>query len=90
MSNLLDLNDRIFRELDRLENVDMDNAEARDAEIERARAIGTMVGHAINNANTVIKAAQMQVATMDDVATQIAIPRMLIGEATTRIEVVDE
>lgn len=90
MSNLMDLNDRIFRELDRLEQVDMNDADAREAEIERAKAIGTMVGHAISNANTIIKAAQMQAATMDDIAMQVAIPRMLIGEATTHIEVVDE
>lgn len=87
MANLMDLNDRIFRELDRLEAVDMDDAEARDAEIERAKAIGAMVGRAIENANTVMRAAQMTADTMDDLAVRVAVPRMLIGEATTRVTV---
>ena len=86
MSNLMDLNDRIFRELDRLEAVDMDDAEAREAEIERAKAIGSMVGHAISNANTVIKAAQMQAATMDDLAMQVAVPRILIGDGREQVD----
>lgn len=92
MSNLMDLNDRIFRELDRLEKVDMDDPEARQAEIDRARAIGSMVGRAIENANTVMRAAQMTAATMDDLAVQVAVPRMLIGEAnvTATVEEVDE
>lgn len=85
MANLMDLNDRIFRELDRLEAVDMDDPEARDAEIERARAIGTMVGRAIENANTVMRAAQMTADTMDDLAVRVAVPRMLIGEARTEV-----
>ena len=84
MANLMDLNDRIFRELDRLEAVDMDDKEAREAEIERAKAISGMVGRAIENANTVMRAAQMTADTMDDLAVRVAVPRMLIGEATTR------
>ena len=87
MANLMDLNDRIFRELDRLEAVDMDDAEARDAEIERAKAIGAMVGRAIETANTVMRAAQMTADTMDDLAVRVAVPRMLIGEAMTRVTV---
>ena len=87
MSNLMDLNDRIFKELDRLDNVDMSDEAAREAEFERARVIGTMVGRAIDNANTVMRAAQMQAATMDDLAVQVAVPRMLIGEGTVRATV---
>jgi len=90
MSNLLDLNDRIFRELDRLENVDMEDEDARNAEIERARVIGTMCGHAIDNANTIMRAARMQSATMDDLAVQVGVPRMLIGEAETRISIEED
>lgn len=90
MANLMDLNDRIFRELDRLEQVDMSDAEARDAEIDRARAIGTMVGRAIENARTVMQAAQMTADTMDDLAVRVAVPRMLIGEAQTRVTVEEE
>lgn len=87
MANLMDLNDRIFRELDRLENVDMEDKEARDAEIERAKAISGMVGRAIENANTAMRAAQMTAATMDDLAVQVAVPRMLLGEATVTAKV---
>lgn len=83
----MDLNDRIFRELDRLESVDMDDKEARDAEIERAKAISGMVGRAIENANTAMRAAQMTAATMDDLAVQVAVPRMLLGEATVTAKV---
>lgn len=90
MSTLMDLNDRIFRELDRLEKVDMDDPDARHAEIDRARAIGSMVGRAIENANTVMRAAQMTAATMDDLAVQVAVPRMLIGEANVSVTVEDE
>lgn len=87
MANLMDLNDRIFRELDRLESVDMDDKEAREAEIERAKAIGGMVGRAIENANTAMRAAQMTAVTMDDLAVQVAVPRMLLGEATVTAKV---
>jgi hypothetical protein len=59
----------------------MEDKEARDAEIERAKAISGMVGRAIENANTAMRAAQMTAATMDDLAVQVAVPRMLIGEA---------
>lgn len=87
MANLMDLNDRIFRKLDRLEAVDMDDKEAREAEIERAKAISGMVGRAIENANTAMRAAQMTAATMDDLAVQVAVPRMLLGEATVTVKV---
>lgn len=87
MGTLMDLNDRIFRELDRLEEVDMDDKEARDAEIERARAISGMVGRAIENANTAMRAAQMTAGAMDDLAVQVAVPRMLLGTAETKVTV---
>ncbi|MBQ2680422.1 MAG: hypothetical protein IJF97_00645 [Eggerthellaceae bacterium] len=81
MGNLIDLNDRIFRELERLEAIDMDDTEARDAEFERARVIGTMVGHAISNANTALRAAGMQARAMDGLAERVSVPKMLIGGA---------
>ena len=80
MSNLMDLNDRIFRELDRLEDVDMSDEDAREAEFERARVIGKMVGRAIDNANTAIRAAQMQSDAMNGIAERVTVPRRLLGE----------
>lgn len=87
MSNLMDLNDRLFRELDRLEAAEGDELEA---EIERAKTIGQMAGRVIDNASMVIRAAEMQAATMDDVATRVAVPRMLIGEATVSARVEED
>ena len=72
MGNLMDLNDRLFRELDRLESADGDELEA---EIERAKTISQMAGRVIDNASMVIRAAEMQAVTMDDVATRVAVPR---------------
>lgn len=83
MSNLMDLNDRLFRELDRLESAE---GEELDAEIERAKTISGMAGRVIDNARTVMQAAQMQAATMDDVAMQVAVPRMLIGAAEVNVK----
>lgn len=88
MSNLMDLNDRIFRELDRLEQVDMADESAREAEFERAKVINGMVGRCIDNANAMMRAAQIQSATMDDLATQVAVPRMLLGDAKVTATVV--
>lgn len=76
MSNLMDLNDRLFRELDRLENAQGDELAA---EIERAKTIGSMAGRVIENANAAMRAAQMQADAMDDVAMRVAVPRMLTG-----------
>ena len=84
MGNLMDLNDRLFRELDRLESAEGDELAE---EIERAKTISQMAGRVIDNASMVIRAAEMQAVTMDDVATRVAVPRMLIGEATVSARV---
>lgn len=87
MASLFDLNDRIFRELGRLEAMDMDDEEARDAEIARAKVIGNMAGRAIELAKTAMMAAQMTSDAMDDLAVQTAVPRLLIGEADVKVSV---
>lgn len=77
MSNLLQLNDRLFRELDRLEAAEGDEL---DDEIERAMAIGQMSRTIIDNANTMMRAVQLKQQASMDVAECVAVPRMLLGE----------
>jgi len=77
MSNLVQLNDRLFRELDRLEQAEGDDL---DAEIERAKAIGQMSRTVIDNANTMMKAVQMKRDAMGDVGEAVVVPQLLLGE----------
>lgn len=83
MAGLMDLNDRLFRELDRLENAEGDDLES---EIARARAIGDMAGHVISNARTVIQAAQVQQQAMDDTAARVVMPKLLMDSVPTCAE----
>lgn len=85
MSNLLQLNDRLFRELDRLEAAE---GEELDGEIERARAIGQMSRTIIDNANTMMHAVQLKQQASMDVAEAIAVPTMLLGDGRVEAEVV--
>ena len=89
MSNLMDVNERLFRELDRLDAVDVGDREALEAEVERARAIGGMVGRVVENAKTMMEAARMQADAMDGVAAQVGTSRLLIGEPTVIVRVED-
>lgn len=84
MSNLLALNDRIFAELDRLEAAD---GEDLDREIERAKAISSMCGRAIENANTILRAVQAREDAMDDVAMRVGTTRLLVGAKAAAFEV---
>lgn len=84
MSNLMQLNDRLFRELDRLEQAEGDDL---DAEIERAKAIGQMSRTVIDNANTMMKAVQLKQQASMDVAEAIAVPTMLLGDGRVEAEV---
>ena len=84
MSNLLQLNDRHFRALERLEAAE---GEELDDEIERARAIGQMSRTIIDNANTMMKAVQLKQQASMDVAEAIAVPTMLLGDGRVEAEV---
>lgn len=84
MSNLVQLNDRLFRELDRLEQAEGDDL---DAEIERAKAIGQMSRTVIDNANTMMKAVQLKQQASMDVAEAIAVPTVLLGDGQVEAEV---
>lgn len=59
MSNLNDLNDILFEQLNRLGNDDLTNEEL-EKEIKRSDAINNAAGNIIGNANTVLKAFKMQ------------------------------
>lgn len=80
MAGLSDLNDRLFRELDRLESVDMNDKDEREAEIERAKAIAHLATVTINNANTVMRAVSLQREAEMGVAGAVSVPRMLLGD----------
>ena len=67
-----EVNDRVFRELDRLEAAEGDDLAA---EIERAKVVGSMCSTAISNANTVMRAYTMQT----ELGQKVSIPKMIAG-----------
>ena len=69
-----DLNDHFFAELERLGNEDL-TGEELEAEIDRARAVAEIGRAAIENANTILRAAQFQ----DNRLSEGELPRMLGG-----------
>ena len=76
MSGLNDLNDRLFRELDRLEECDLDDL---PAEIDRAKVIAGIAQQTIANANTMLRAVEMQNRAMDGTAAAVQVPKGLLG-----------
>lgn len=72
MGNLMELNEIIFRELDRLESAEGDELEA---EISRAKEVGALAGKVNDVSRTIIQAAQVGAAA----AEQVRIPRQLLG-----------
>ena len=74
-NTMQDLNDHFFAELERLGDEGL-SGEALDAEIGRARAIADIGRAAIENANTVLRAAEFNDRKMDADA---ELPRMLGG-----------
>ena len=77
MSNLFDLNDRIFAAMDEL---DAAAPEDLDAAIEKARAKTQLFAMAINSANTIAKVASMQEQAMDGLAMKVGTSRILLGQ----------
>lgn len=57
MSNLNDLNDKLFSQLDRLNDGNLKGDELK-AEIERSKAISSIATNIINNGSLVLKAQQ--------------------------------
>lgn len=70
------VNDTLFRELDRLEGVDQSNADAMNAEISRAKAVADLTGKVIENSRLVLDVCKASVAAGE----AIHVPKGLIGE----------
>ncbi len=77
MKNTLgDLNNHLFAQLERLSDEEIKGEELQE-EITRARAVTSVAGQIINNANTVLQAKKLQAETLGREETQI--PKMLEG-----------
>lgn len=77
-NNLGDLAVALFGELDRLDACE--TAEEIENEVKRAKAVESLAGKIIENANTVIKAVQLKAAAEDATVGTIApLPPMLGG-----------
>lgn len=53
------LNDALFAQLDKLQTVDGDDAEAMERAIEQTKAVSQLAGNIIANANTAIMAMRL-------------------------------
>lgn len=53
------LNDALFAQLDKLQAVDPEDADAMERAIEQTRAVSRLAGHIIGNANTAINAMKL-------------------------------
>lgn len=74
-NTMLDLNDHFFAELERLGDEELEG-EALEAEIGRARAIADIGRAAIENANTVLRAAEFEDRK---ISADANLPRLLTG-----------
>ena len=77
MSDLFDLNERIFAAMDELDAADDEHI---DTAIEKARTKTQLFAMAINSANTIAKVAAMQEQTMDGLALKVGTSRLLLGQ----------
>lgn len=75
-NTLLDLNDFLFEEIERLNNEELSPEELQQ-EINRSKAIEGIAARAIDNAKVVLDAAKIKDTFYEY---KPAIPRMLIGE----------
>lgn len=77
-NDLGELANALFGELDRLDGCQ--TAEEIEREVMRAKAVEAIAGKVIENAQTVISAVKLQVATEDATISTIApLPPMLLG-----------
>jgi len=79
MSSLFDLNDRIFQAMDDL-NAAIEAGDDPQNAVAVAKAKSQLFSDAINNANTIMRAAQMQESAMDDLAMKVGTSRLLLGQ----------
>lgn len=76
-NSLIDLNNHLFAELERLGDEDLKGDELK-AEIERANMISSVARAAIDNANTVLRAAKFQEDRLD---INNRAPELLLGSS---------
>lgn len=72
-ANLGSLNDILFAEMRQLMSMDMADEAAVERELDRAKAVSDLAGVTIDNANTVLKAVQVQ----DSLMNRRAMPKIL-------------
>lgn len=75
-NTLLDLNDHLFAQMERLDVDDM-TPDQLDMEINRARAMSSVAAQIINNANVVLNAERFRDEKLD---ADTKVPRMLTGD----------
>ena len=73
-NSLVDLNNYLFEQLERLNDEDLD----LDEEIVRAKAIGDIAKNIVDNANTILKAKKFKYESLGK--ENITIPKLIEGE----------
>ena len=74
------LNDALFAQMDKLQSVRPEDAEAMERVIEQSRAVSQLAGNIIGNANTAISLMKFQQQSGDTLENRAAItPKMLTG-----------
>ena len=75
-NTLVDLNNHLFEQLERLNDEDLRGEDLKD-EIIRAKSISDIASKIIDNANTVLAVKKMQVETLGK--SNVTIPKMIEG-----------
>lgn len=86
MANLMDLNKALFAQLDRLDKVDASDRDALDAEIERAKAVGSIANSIVGNARTIMQAESMRMQQMNATAEMVVTPKLIMDDRPTCAE----
>lgn len=74
------LNEALFAQMDKLQSVRPDDAEAMAQVIEQSRAVSQLAGNIIGNASTAISLMKFQAAAGDTMENRAAsTPKMLTG-----------
>jgi hypothetical protein len=74
-NTLLDLNDHLFMQIERLNDDDLTGSQLAE-EVERARAMTGLASQIVGTAGLMLKAVQIN----SDMETEGSVPRILIGD----------
>ena len=74
-NTLLDLNDHLFMQIERLNDNDLTGSQLAE-EVERARAMTGLASQIVGTAGLMLKAVQIN----SDMETEGSVPRILIGD----------